>query len=60
MNPEHHVADAIRKVTIAVQHAIEEGHRSRMIDADDLVEMLLAIADQLDPPIATDDVSTGQ
>ena len=45
------VADAIRQVTIAMQKAIDDGHRSKMIDADDLVEVLLAIADQLDPPV---------
>ncbi len=46
-----HIADAIRVVTAAVQNAIAEGYRSRMIDADDLVEVLLAIADRLDPPV---------
>jgi hypothetical protein len=51
MTPEQTIADAIRHVTVAVQRAIEEGHRSRMIDADDLVEVLLAVADQLDPPV---------
>jgi hypothetical protein len=44
------IADAIRTVTAKVQSAIEDGYRSRMIDADDLVEILLAIADELDPP----------
>jgi hypothetical protein len=44
MTPEQTIADAIRNVTVAVQRAIEEGHRSRMIDADDLVEVLLAVA----------------
>lgn len=51
MNPEFKMADAIRNVTLAVQRAIEDGHRARLIDADDLVEVLLAIADQLDPPL---------
>jgi hypothetical protein len=46
------VADAIRTVTVRVQQAIEDGHRSRVIDADDLVEVLLAIADELDAPVA--------
>jgi predicted RNA-binding Zn-ribbon protein involved in translation (DUF1610 family) len=50
-NPTHQLADAIREVTIAMQKAIDDGHRSRMIDADDLVEVLLSIADRLDPPI---------
>jgi len=46
------VADAIREVTAKVQKAIDEGFRSRAIDADDLIEVLLAIADKLDPPVA--------
>jgi hypothetical protein len=46
------IADAIREVTAAVQKAIGEGYRSRAIDADDLVEVLLAIADRLDPQVA--------
>lgn len=40
--------DAIREVTASVQKAIDEGYRSRQIDADDLVEVLLAIADRLE------------
>lgn len=51
MNSTHQLADAIREVTAAVQKAIDDGHRSRMIDADDLVEVLLSIADRLDPPV---------
>jgi len=53
-NANHQLADAIREVTAAVQTAIAEGYRSRAIDADDLVEVLLAIADRLDPPVAAD------
>lgn len=49
MKPNHQLADAIREVTASIQIAIEEGQRSRRIDADDLVEVLLAIADRLDP-----------
>ncbi len=49
--PELTIADAIREVTAAVQQAINDGYRSRAIDADDLVEVLLAIADRLDPPV---------
>lgn len=45
------VADAIREVTAAIQKAIDDGHRSRVINADDLVEVLLSIADRLDPPV---------
>ena len=47
----HQLADVIRDVTASVQKAIDEGYRSRMIDADDLVEVLLTIADRLDPPV---------
>lgn len=49
--PEQIIADAIREVTICMQSAIADGYRSRMIDADDLVEVLLSIADRLDPPV---------
>ncbi len=53
------VADAIREVTAAIQKAIKDGYRSRTIDADDLVEVLLSIADRLDPPVreTTNDVA---
>jgi hypothetical protein len=50
-NFELKMADIIREVTVAMQQAISDGYRSRMIDADDLVEVLLAIADRLDPPL---------
>lgn len=50
-NATAQIADAIREVTAAVQSAITEGYRSRTIDADDLVEVLLSIADRLDPPV---------
>ena len=49
------VADAIRKVTARVQQAIDNGDRSRVIDAGDLIELLLAIADTLDPPVEPED-----
>ena len=44
------LADAIREVTARVQNEIGSGKRSQMIDADDLVEILLSIADRIDPP----------
>jgi hypothetical protein len=47
----YEVADAIRKVTVAIQTAIETGQRSRRIDAEDVIGVLLAIADELDPPL---------
>ena len=49
------VADAIRDVTAAIQSALDEGRRSTHIDAWDLVEALLAIADRLDPPVPAGD-----
>lgn len=33
-----------------MQKAIDAGERSRHVDADDLIEVLLAVADELDPP----------
>lgn len=50
-NANDQIAEAIREVTAAIQTAIAEGYRSRAIDADDLVEVLLSIADRLDPPV---------
>jgi len=44
------VADAIRTVTAQMQKALDTGRRSQNVDADDLIEALLAIADTLDPP----------
>jgi hypothetical protein len=44
------VADAIRKVTAAMQRELEAGRRSRTLDAHDLLDALLAIADELAPP----------
>ncbi len=42
------IVDAIREVTACVQNEIDSGRRSRMIDAEDLVEVLLAIADRIE------------
>ncbi len=44
--------DAIREVAAAVEREIEAGHRAAQIDAHDLVEVLLSVADRLDPPVA--------
>lgn len=49
------VADAIRDVTAAMQTSLDKGQRSTRIDAWDLVEALLAIADRLDPPVPAGD-----
>jgi predicted RNA-binding Zn-ribbon protein involved in translation (DUF1610 family) len=50
-NANQQLVDAIRDVAASVPKAIADGYRSRAIDADDLVEVLLAIADRLDPPV---------
>ena len=52
MTAEHVVADALRTVALRLERAIEEGQRSRQIDAEDLLETLLGVADELDPPLA--------
>jgi hypothetical protein len=46
------IVDAIREVAAAIEREVDEGHRSAQIDAHDLVEALLAVADRLDPPVA--------
>ena len=46
------VADAIRKVTAAMQEELETGRRSTHVDAFDLIEVLLTVAEQIDPPFA--------
>lgn len=56
----HELADAIRQVTAKVQREIDQGRRSRSIDADDLVEVLLAIADQLDPFVPESQAQTSR
>lgn len=45
------VSDAIRAVTARMQRAIDMGEHPNAIDADDLIEALLAVADELDPPV---------
>jgi hypothetical protein len=51
MKPTQQIADAIRKVTATVQTALGGGRRARVVDAYDLVEVLLAVADELDPEL---------
>lgn len=51
-NPEHNIADAFRAVALRLETALEEGRRTTRIDANDLLETLLAVADHLDPPVA--------
>jgi hypothetical protein len=54
MTTQLQVADALRKVTAAMQTELESGRRSTHLDANDLVEVLLAVADKLDPPFSDD------
>jgi hypothetical protein len=44
------IADALRKVTATMQAELESGRRSTRIDAHDLIDLLLAVADEIDPP----------
>ncbi len=57
-NPEFKIADALRVVALRLENALEEGRRSSRIDANDLLETLLAVADQLDPPLANNVANT--
>jgi len=43
------LADAIRKVTATMQTELDSGGRSSHLDAHDLIEVLLAIAEEIDP-----------
>lgn len=52
MTPEQKVADAVRVVALRLEEALERGRRSNRIDANDLLETLLSVADQLDPQLA--------
>jgi hypothetical protein len=47
---EHKVAEAFRIVALRLERALEEGRRTRRIDAEDLRNALLGVADALDPP----------
>lgn len=51
-DPAHRVADALRVVALRLELAMDEEGRSGHIDAYDLLESLLAVTDQLDPPMA--------
>lgn len=51
MKNDLRVADAIRKVTAAMQTELKTGRRSTRLDVHDLLDLLLAVADDLDPPL---------
>ncbi|HBN78460.1 MAG TPA: hypothetical protein DD473_22145 [Planctomycetaceae bacterium] len=48
---EERIADVLRLVASRLELAVDSGRRSMRIDANDLLETLLAVADELDPPI---------
>jgi hypothetical protein len=43
------VAAALRRVTAAMQQELDSGRRSPALDAEDLIDVLLTVADELDP-----------
>jgi hypothetical protein len=47
-----HVCVTSGEVAAAMEREVEEGHRAAQIDAHDLIEVLQAVADRLDPPVA--------
>lgn len=51
MTTEQKVADAFRVVALKLEDAIERGRNLKFVDANDLLETLVSIADQLDPPV---------
>jgi hypothetical protein len=56
--PEHRMADALRVVALRLEHAMDSGHHSSRIDAHDLLETLLEIAEELDPATPLDNTPT--
>ena len=51
-DPNYRVADAIRKVALRLEEAFQTG-KVDSIDANQLSEILLLIAEELDPPLLT-------
>jgi hypothetical protein len=51
MTTEQRIADAFRMVALKLEDAIERGRHTKQIDAEDLLQTLLSIADDLDPPV---------
>ena len=47
--PEQKMADALRLVGLRLEEALESGRRSTRLTANDLLETLLAVADEIDP-----------
>jgi hypothetical protein len=51
MTTEQRIAEAFRLTALKLEDAIERGKHSGKIDAEDLLQTLLSIADDLDPPV---------
>jgi hypothetical protein len=58
MCTEHKIADALRVVAMRLEDAIERGHLARNLTPNDLLETLLSLADQLDPPVPASEATT--
>lgn len=56
-DPNYRVADAMRKVALRLDEAFETGEVNR-IDAGQLAQILLSIAEKLDPPLPNRDRTT--
>lgn len=52
MSVEHKIANALHNAALKLEHAIESGHRDASLDANDFIETLVSIADEVDPPVA--------
>jgi len=51
-DPNYRVADAMRKVALRLEESFQTG-KVDSIDANQLCEILLLIAEELDPPLPT-------
>ena len=56
-DPNYRVADAMRKVALRLDEAFESG-KVACIYANQLAEILLSIAEELDPPLPNRDQPT--
>ncbi len=52
MTTQHQIADAMRIVALRLEQEIETGHRGSQLDANDLIDILTSVADELDAPVA--------
>ena len=56
-DPNYRVADAMRKIALRLDEAFESG-KVTCIYANQLAEILLSIAEELDPPLPNRDQTT--